>query len=966
MTRVMPFRYGMSKMRLKVLLSCLLVLCLLAPTLSTQAQLEPQAGTELDKFIADMIAQMSPHEKVGQLMLITFDGTDTSETSKIYTLIRDYHIGGVVLSTKNRNFDEADPVASTKSLITALQEIAYQKSQEIPEIHDPDFDAPSYIPLYVGLFQNNENDLSHSVLANLKDLPSEMTLGATWSPQLVSEMGKVYGSELSNMGFNLFLGPKLDLLDTSDPNRSRFSGTNSFGSDPYWVGQMGKAFASGLHAGSDNRMTIIATHFPGLGSVDRSPSLEISTIQRSLDELKQNELAPFIALASADDNHAYMDGVMVAHIRYQGLQGNVRSTTRPVSLDPVALQQIFDTAPLDTWRAEGGLVVSDSLGSPSMRNFFDPNGITFDAPNIARTAFLAGNDMLYLDNFAATAYEDQADSIQRTIAFFVQKYQEDSVFAQRVDESVSRILKNKLNLYGSFSHESVFLSTELTDESLSQNQLCLEVAREAMTLLAPKEEYLNTIFTQGPGNADYITIFSDSRSVAPCEECARITTLGLDDFKKTFLNLYGDAGTGQVADFRVNAYTFNQLYGFLKDGDITNAQYIEEHIKRARWIVFNIQDLNPDQPASYALQLMLSQHANLLRDKMVIVFAYDAPFYLDTTEISKLTAYYGLFSPNKASFDLASRVLMHETRPRSALPFSLPAVSYDLKYQLAPNPDQIINLALLTEQGQTNLSNTPTTNTATPEPGAEETPVPLFRLGEAVDIQAGPILDRNGNIVPDGTLTKFTVKTAGDALILALPEAKTINGFATIEYRVEREGIFAVTASSGEAITSATLILTTQSGLAEIVMPTATLLPEPSNTPEPSPTPQPTPSPDLSPENEKDKTPLTHPNGYPSLNDWLLSIMLFITGCGISYTIGFYWWKEKQWAIRSGLCTVLGGIIAYLMLNLGIPSLNESIRVSGTWFVIQMTVVGMFLGWIAALIWWLREKAFKKKLDVSD
>ncbi len=85
--------------------------------------------------------------------------------------------------------------------------------------------------------------------------------------------------------------------------------------------------------------------------------------------------------------------------------------------------------------------------------------------------------------------------------------------------------------------------------------------------------------------------------------------------------------------------------------------------------------------------------------------------------------------------------------------------------------------------------------------------------------------------------TSFTIKMAGDSLIVSMPEALTVDGFATIEYRVERDGIFAVTASSGDATTSATLILTTQGGLAEIIMPTATPLPEASPTPLPSPTP---------------------------------------------------------------------------------------------------------------------------------
>lgn len=943
---------------MRKLLLIVLILCLSMRIVPVQAQTDYQAVLPEDPIVADLLSRMSPLEKAGQLMLVTFEGTNTDEDAKITQLIKDYHIGGVVLSTAHENFTDQEAEQSTRALIDSLQNIAFEKSQKLPEVSNQDHESPVYIPLYVGLALNQEGDHSQKLLPGLSKLPSELTIGATWSPELASAAGEAYGMELSKLGFNLFLGPSLDLIDTSDISRGVYTGTNSFGSDPYWVGKIGSAFVQGLHTGSNNCVSVIATHFPGLGSADRPPNYEVSTIQRSLDQLKENELAPYLALAGTTPGNGSMDGLMSSHIRFQGLQGNVRSTTRPVSFDPIALQQLLDVPPLTSWHANGGIVVSDSLGSPSVRSFFDPTGISFDAQGIARTAFLAGNDMLYLDNFAGSQYEDQAETIQRTITFFAQKYQEDTVFAQKVDASVSRILKNKLSLYNKFSIDKVTKQPELTIETPAQNQLMLEISRAGLSLLSPKEDYLNTVFNEGPLFNDYITIFNDSRDIQACESCAKMISLGVNDFGNTLLGLYGNAGTQQLADFRVSSYTFAQLSEFLQDNSSHSAPYIEEHIKRARWIIFNVQDLDPDVPSSYALQKILEQNTTLLRDKMVIVFAYDTPFYLDSTEVSKLTAYYGLFTPSQASLELASRVLMHEARALSGMPFSLPSVAYDLEYQLSPNPNQIINLALLAKR-----ETTQSPPDQTPETEDEDKPDPLFRLGEAVRIQAGPILDRNGNTVPDGTTTRFTIKMAGDSLIVSMPEALTVDGFATIEYRVERDGIFAVTASSGEAITSATLILTTQGGLAEIIMPTATPLPEASPTPLPSPTPQPTPTPDPYPHG---KPADGHERGYPTLNDWLLTIMLLMIAFGMSYTLGYYWWRGKQWAFRSGICTVLGGLGAYLLLNLGIPALTELIRQNGTWFIIQISIIGMALGWIVALAWWLLDQGQKKKLNIPN
>jgi len=162
-----------------------------------------------------------------------------------------------------------------------------------------------------------------------------------------------------------------------------------------------------------------------------------------------------MAVAGAEDPLQQADGFMVSHIRFQGLQGNIRATTKPVSFDQAALAQLLGVEPIAAWRQAGGLTISDSLGSRAVRLFFDPTGSEFDPINIARTAFLAGNDMLYLDNFWAKNDLDPYTTIRRTLDSFTDKYQEDSVFAQQVDASVRRILGAKLKRYPEFNIELV-------------------------------------------------------------------------------------------------------------------------------------------------------------------------------------------------------------------------------------------------------------------------------------------------------------------------------------------------------------------------------------------------------------------------------------------------------------------------------------------------------------------------------
>jgi len=61
---------------------------------------------------------------------------------------------------------------------------------------------------------------------------------------------------------------------------------------------------------------------------------------------------------------------------------------------------------------------------------------------------------------------------------------------------------------------------------------------------------------------------------------------------------------------------------------------------------------------------------------------------------------------------------------------------------------------------------------------------------------------------------------------------------------------------------------------------------------------------------------------------------------------------------------MIGGLLAYLLLTLGIDSLVELVKESGSWFIVEMTITGMLFGWVGALIWWLRvegnEATFQK------
>lgn len=926
------------------LLYCLLTFVILF------GMLQPVQGSlHKNLFMSEaenLLAQMTPEEKVGQLFLITFSGTNISTDRKIYDLIVNHHIGNVILSADMNNFVSESAIASAYALTSGLQRIAWERTQ-LDDQEQSQNDLPVYIPLFIGIEQEGNGYPSDQILSGLTPLPSLMSIGASWDTQLAQEVGQVMGSELAALGFNLFLGPSLDVVDTSNAENAYYSGTQTFGGDPYWVGELGKAYIAGIHTGSDGKIAVISKHFPGQGSTDRSPEEEVATIRKSLEQLKQIELAPFIAVTNGiTPSESITDGLMVSHIRYQGFQGNIRATTRPISFDDVALSQLMDLEAFSNWQNNGGLIISDSLGSRAVRRFFDPTGNTLDAPQVALTAFQAGNDILYLRNFVGTNDFDAYTTTLNTLDFFVQKFKEDPIFAQRVDASVKKIIASKLKLYTEFDPQNVIPPIESLDNLGTESQIPLKVLSEAITLISPSETDLQTILLEAPSLYEYMIIFTDVRSVQQCSLCEPASMLNQFSFQNALLRLYGPLGTNQLQESRLSSYSFTQLVELLDNKTQPSDPNLLDNIKRANWIIFNILDADSAYPDSDALQRILSERMDLIRNKYVLVFAYDTPFYLDATDISKLTAYYGLFSKIPASVDVAARVLMNELKPQGALPVSVSSVRYDLVTATSPDPNQIIQLSLVDPD-----QSTTTTPVAQVTPEVRE---PLLAIGETVDIEAGVLLDKNRNPVPDGTVVRFTFRSLTDNVIIMQEDVVTSAGKARLSYRIDRGGTLEVSAISEPALISSKLLLNIESGIAEIIMPTPT--PQPTPTPTPLPSPTATIQPTIAPVVEEEG------KGYPDLNDWLLTMLMVSAGFGIAYLIGYYWWGSVRWGLRSGLCAMLGGLTAYLFLNLGFPGLLAWVKQAGTDFVIQTVFVGVFLGWITALVWWMLVEGIRMPL----
>jgi len=922
------------------LLIFLLVLSLVMGTVPALAAPAAQAG-DPRALAQAFLERLTPEEKVGQLFLVTFSGPRADAETQIYDLINNYHIGGVILRRDMDNFlAQPDTLQAAYDLITQLQSAeAYVFQDTRVDTTSGERFEPTYIPLLIALSQEGDGATYDQILDALSPQPTEMMLGATWNPSLARQSGELLGSELTALGVNLLFGPSLDVLENPQPESSGDLGVRSFGGDPFWVGQMGQAYIEGIHSGSQYRVAVVAKHLPGHGDSDRPLEEEVPTVRKSLAQLTQVELPPFFAVSGdATSAAASADAMLLAHIRYQGFQGNIRATTRPLSFDPQAFNELMALPAFAEWRQTGGLIISDSLGTRAVRRTYDASEQVFDAPLVARDAFLAGNDLLYLGNFLASGDANSYTTIVRTMQFFAQKYREDFAFAERVDESVLRILTLKFRLYPTFVLDSVLPAEKELDEIGKNQQLLFEVGRQAATLFSPTLSELPNFLPEPPGRFEQIVFITDSYTVQQCEQCTPQSALSANALGQAVLNLYGPDTGNQLTAANLSSFSFTQLTRTL-DGNLEGGDPLLDNLARAEWVVIGLYKEDSSRPESLALGRLLSERLDLIQNKKVIVFALNAPYYLDATDITKVSAYYGLYGKNSVIADVAARLLFQEISAPGASPVSVQGVGYDLIEATAPNAAQIIPLEIT----RILPSPTPTSTGDSAEATQVESVVtepPTFQAGDLLTMQAGPILDHNGHVVPDNTPVFFSITLITEQNNLQRQISSiTHAGMALATYSIEDEGGLDIAASSGEpAALSPTLHFEVAGinpeGLALQATQTAQALLQAA-------TPAPTTQLGSAESNSLGRT---------DLMDWFL--MLLISGILglLAYQTGINLGKVR-WAVRWGLTTLIGGLVAGSYLAFDLPGSKAILMFAGKWGLVLTLTAGASLGGLAGLAW---------------
>lgn len=196
--------------------------------------------------------------------------------------------------------------------------------------------------------------------------PGNALLGRIDDRNYTGLVATAVGLELRDAGINLNFAPDVDINSNPD---NPVIGVRSFGADPERVAAHSQAWIAAHEA---TGVAVAAKHFPGHGDTAQDSHLALPVVDRSLDELRERELVPFVAAIGAGAR-----SIMSSHIMLPQLDPKYPATFSKIILEKLLRDDLgFD-----------GVIVSDAL---DMVGASGERGI----PQAAVQALVAGCDLL--------------------------------------------------------------------------------------------------------------------------------------------------------------------------------------------------------------------------------------------------------------------------------------------------------------------------------------------------------------------------------------------------------------------------------------------------------------------------------------------------------------------------------------------------------------------------------------------
>ena len=373
-------------------------------------------------------------QKVGQLFMPAVFINDTEEeVQKMEKLIKEHHVGSICFfhsrASAATNFEGKNKIVHNKKSYDRLLELIarYQKAASTPLLVAIDAEW--------GLAMRIENTPQY---------PYAITLGALKNNNdLIFKVGEAIGNDCRKAGIQWNLAPVVDINNNPE---NPVIGYRSFGDDKNSVSAKASAFLKGMaKSGTLNSIK----HFPGHGDTATDSHLGLPVIDKSMDELVENELYPFKKIIESG-----VDSVMVGHLLLPQLDEENPSTTSHKIISGLLRKQLhFD-----------GVIISDALNMHAVSKKFPQKGA------LEKAAFDAGMDVLCFS-------ENVAEGIDQILESATEKRIQDSfarvwALKQKVFTEEAQLKKIDNNIHAKLNQEIAEKSiTELYGDALFAEQI---------------------------------------------------------------------------------------------------------------------------------------------------------------------------------------------------------------------------------------------------------------------------------------------------------------------------------------------------------------------------------------------------------------------------------------------------------------------------------------------------------------
>ncbi len=284
----------------------------------------------IEERVADLLGCMTLEEKVGQLMMCDARGEDLS-------FIRTLQPGSLlhILGAK---------------IILAMDLAAQNRLG---------------IPLLIG----EDGIHGHSFWKGATIFPTQLALASSWNIELLEQVGRVTAEEMAPTGIHWTFSPVLCL--TRDLRWGRTGET--FGEDPYLIGEFGAALIHGYQGqGLNDPTAVLATAKHYAGYSETQGGRDASEADLSRRKLRSYFLPPF--------ERAALAGAMTFMTGYQSIEGVPSTANRWLLVDLLKNEWGFRGVVVTDWDNVGRLVREQKV----CNTYTDA----------AITALRAGNDIM--------------------------------------------------------------------------------------------------------------------------------------------------------------------------------------------------------------------------------------------------------------------------------------------------------------------------------------------------------------------------------------------------------------------------------------------------------------------------------------------------------------------------------------------------------------------------------------------